>query len=171
VTIPSGTTLAFVLETTVSSDKSHVEDAVRARLATPVVVDGTTVLPADTPATGTVVAAQQSGRVKGRASVAFRFTHLQAGDVGYEIRTARIAREAEATKGQDAKKIGIGAGAGAVIGAIAGGKKGLAIGTAVGAGAGTGAVVATRGKEVQFALGATVKTTLQESLVVHVAAE
>ncbi|MES1255027.1 MAG: hypothetical protein ABUS56_05430, partial [Acidobacteriota bacterium] len=40
MTIPSGTALAFVLETAVSSDKSHVEDAVRARLAVPVVVDG-----------------------------------------------------------------------------------------------------------------------------------
>jgi hypothetical protein len=61
---------------------------------------------ADAQATGAVVGAQQPGRVKGCASVALRSTHLQAGDVGCEVRTARIAREAEAAKGQDESLVG-----------------------------------------------------------------
>ena len=39
---------------------------------------------------------------------------------------------------------------GAAIGAIAGGKKGAAVGAAVGGGGGTAAVLATKGKEVEY---------------------
>jgi hypothetical protein len=107
--------------------------------------------------------------VAGRASIAFRFDRLRSGDDTYDIHTARIAREAAATKGEDATKIGIGAGAGAVVGAIAGGKKGAAIGSIVGAGAGTGVVMATRGEEVRLGPGAKVKTTFVEPLTIAVA--
>jgi hypothetical protein len=62
-----------------------------------------------------------------------------------EISTNSISREAKATKGKDATKIGIGSGIGAAVGAIAGGGKGAAIGAAAGAGAGTGVVLATTG--------------------------
>jgi len=100
--------------------------------------------------------------------VAFWFDRLRSGDESYAIRTARIAREAKPTKGEDAKKIGFGAGAGAVIGAIAGGKKGAAIGAAVGGGAGSGVVLATRGQEVRLGRGLRLKTTLEEPLTVQV---
>ena len=168
VTVPAGTALALELQTGVASDKSRAEDAVRAKLTQPVVIDGTTVLPAGAIVNGSVLEAKQSGRVSGRASVSFRFDRLRSGDDTYDIHTARIAREAAATKGEDAKKIGIGAGAGAVVGAIAGGKKGLAIGSVVGAGAGTGVVLATRGEEVRLGPGAKVKTTFVEPITIAV---
>src|SRR5438128_7700305 len=126
-----------------------------------------TVIPAGAQAMGTVVEAQPSGRVKGRATVTISFNRVVVANTPYTIRTARIVREAEPTKGEDAKKVGIGAGAGAVIGAIAGGKKGAAIGTAVGAGAGTGAVLATKGKEVSLGAGATVRTTIEQAVKIH----
>jgi len=65
-------------------------------------------------------------------------------------------------------KIGAPAAGGAIIGAIAGGKKGALIGTAVGGGAGTGYVLATRGKEVQFAKGAPLTLKLSEPLTVRI---
>jgi outer membrane lipoprotein SlyB len=114
-----------------------------------------------------VVEASPAGKVKGRALIALRFNRVVVADTPYTIRTARISREAEATKGEDAKKVGIGAGAGAVIGAIAGGKKGAAIGTAVGAGAGGGAVLATKGKEVSLASGVTVRTTIDAPVKIN----
>ena len=169
VTIPAGTTLSLTLDTAVSSDASKVEDVVRAKLATAVVINGTTALPAGAEATGTVFDAQQSGRVKGRATLSFGFDLLRSGQETYTIASTRITREAEATKGEDATKIGIGAGAGALIGAIAGGKKGAAIGTAVGAGAGTGAVLATRGEEVSLPVGTAVEATLEQPLKIRVA--
>jgi hypothetical protein len=122
------------------------------------------VIPEGAPVTGTVVAAERSGKVKGRASLAIRFNRVTVANTPYTINTARIARQAEATKGEDATKIGIGAGAGAAIGAIAGGKKGAAIGAGVGGAAGTGAVLATRGREVAIPSGTTVHTTIQETV-------
>jgi hypothetical protein len=54
----------------------------------------------------------RSGRVKGRARVAYRFSSLRHDSERYDIKTATIAHEAEATKKKDATKIAIGAGAG-----------------------------------------------------------
>ena len=79
-----------------------------------------------------------------------------------------MAREAEATKKQDAAKIGGGAAGGAVIGAIVGGGSGAAKGAAIGGAAGTGVVVATRGKEVRLGPGAAVSVKLTEPLRVLV---
>jgi hypothetical protein len=162
--VPAGTELNLILETPVSSETSKPEQSVRARVAKPVIVSGMTVIPEGAPVTGTVVAAERSGKVKGRASLAIRFNRVTVANTPYTINTARIARQAEATKGEDATKIGIGAGAGAAIGAIAGGKKGAAIGAGVGGAAGTGAVLATRGKEVAIPSGTTVRTTIQETV-------
>ena len=168
VTIPASTALSVTLDTAVASDTSRVEDSVRGKLAKPIVIDGLTAIPAGAALNGSVTEAVRSGKVKGRASVAFRFNSITAGDEKHDISTARIARRAASTKGDDAKKVGIGAGAGAVIGALAGGGKGAAIGGAIGAGAGTGVVVATRGDEVEIPVGATVSTTLQQPLSVRV---
>jgi len=168
VTIPSGTMLNVTLESAVASDTSKVEDSVRGKLAKPIVIDGTTVAPAGSEITGTVLAAEASGKVKGLASIAFAFNHLMVRSEKLEIHTARISREAQPTKKEDAKKVGIGAGAGAVIGAIAGGGKGAAIGTAIGAGAGTGVVMATKGDEVRLGPGDAVSTRLQQDLKILV---
>jgi hypothetical protein len=171
VELPTGTALSLTLATSVASDTSRAEEPIRATLAKPVLVDGSVVLPTGSEVKGLVVSAEPSGRVKGRASIAIRFDRVSAWNDEYRIRTATIAREAEATKKEDATKIAIGAGAGAVVGAIAGGKKGAAIGTAVGGGAGTGVVMATRGKEVSLGTGATVTARLQEPITVRVPVE
>lgn len=168
VTIPSGTTLQVTLDTAVASDTSKVEDAVRGKLARAVVIDGTTAIPSGSEIAGTVTDAKPSGKVQGLASVAFRFDRLTVRNERHDIRTASVSRQAQSTKKEDAKKIGIGAGAGAVIGAIAGGGKGAAIGTAVGGGAGAGVVMATKGDEVRLAPGTAVSVTLQEPVKVLV---
>jgi hypothetical protein len=168
VTIPSGIALSIKLASTVASDKSKVEDPVRGSLTKPVVVNGATAVPAGSPVSGSVLEAKEAGRVKGLASIAIRFDRLSVENETHNIRTARIAREAKPTKGEDAKKVGIGAGAGALVGALAGGKKGALVGGAVGAGAGTGVVLATRGDEVRLPAGTVVTTTLQEPLTIQV---
>jgi hypothetical protein len=132
VTIPAGTELALDLTSAVASDTSKVEDTVRATLRQPIAVGGREVLPAGTEVVGTVTDADRSGRVKGRAHVSFRFDSLEHGGTRYDIQTQPISRQAEATKGEDATKIGIGAGAGAAIGALLGGGDGAAKGAAIG---------------------------------------
>jgi hypothetical protein len=170
VTLPAGTTLRLDLKSSVASDTSKVEDTVRAALRQAVVVDGHTVLPAGTELVGTVTDVARSGRVKGRARVAYRFSSLRHDSERYDINTAPIAHEAEATKKKDATKIAIGAGAGAALGAILGGGSGAAKGAAIGGGAGTGAVLATRGDEVRRGPGADVTTRLTAPLTVRVKA-
>jgi hypothetical protein len=157
--------MRLTLTTPIASDTSKVEDLVRATLAAPIVIDETTVVPAGTEVTGRVLEANESGRVKGRASVAFRFDRLVLRDETHDIRTARIAREAEASNRDDLKKGGIGAGVGAIVGGIVGGGKGAAIGAGAG---GAGAVLATKGEEVRLPAGTTVTTTLQQPLTVTI---
>jgi hypothetical protein len=168
VTVPAGTSLALELQSAVASDTSRVEDAVRARLRRALVVGGQEVLPAGTPVVGHVTNADDSGRVKGRATIAFRFTSLTHDGTRYDIQTSPISRRAEATKGEDATKIGIGAGAGAALGALLGGGDGAAKGAAIGGAAGTGAVLATKGKEVRLGPGADLATTLTAPVTLRI---
>ena len=127
-------------------------------------------IPAGTAVTGAVTSAERSGRVKGRARIALRFTSLQHGGSRYDIQTQPITRVAPATKAKDATKIGIGAGAGAAIGALLGGGSGAAKGAAIGGAGGTGVVLATRGKEVQLGSGTNLTTKLTAPLTVRVPA-
>ena len=168
VTIPSGTALRLELKSAVSSDASQVEDTIRASLRQAVAVDGKPVLPMGTELVGTVTDVARSGRVKGRARVAYRFSSLRHDSERYDIATAPISHQARATKGKDATKIGIGAGVGAAVGGLLGGGGGAVKGAAIGGAAGTGAVLATRGEEVRLGPGADVNTQLTAPLTVRV---
>jgi hypothetical protein len=168
ITVPAGTTLRLELQSAVGSDSSKVEDAVRASLRAPVSIDGQTVLPAGTEVVGAVTNVERSGRVRGRARVAYRFNQMTLDSERYDIQTSTVSHLAEATKGEDATKIGIGAGAGAAIGALLGGGDGAAKGAAIGGAGGTGVVLATRGKEVRLGPGADVSARLTAPLTVRV---
>ena len=168
VTIPAGTTLPLSLTSAVASDTSAIEDTVTAELTRTNTIDGWDVLPAGARLEGHVTGVEGSGRVKGRAMIAFRFTSLTTGGDQYDIQASPLSHLAPATKGEDATKIGIGAGAGAIIGGIVGGKDGAAKGAAVGGGAGTGVVLATKGQEMRLAPGADVSTPLTAPLTVRI---
>jgi len=165
VTVPAGTSLSVKLLSSLASNTSHVEDAVRGSIAKAVVIDGLTALPEGTPLSGTVVDASESGRVKGRASVGFKFDRMSIRSESQKIQTATVTREAAADKKSDVKKGGIGAGLGAVVGGVVGGGKGAAIGAVAG---GTGTVLATKGDEIEVPAGTIVSVLLQEPLTVSV---
>jgi len=169
VTIPEGTALRVRLDTTVASNTSRVEDQVHGHLVNAIVINGRTIVPANSRIVGTVIDADRSNRVKGRASLALRFNELtpRGDDETYRIRTTTWRRTAEATKGEDAVKIAAPAVGGAVIGALAGGKKGAAIGAGVGGGAGTAVVLSTRGKEVRLGRGSVLIVRLSQPLLVQ----
>ena len=170
VTLAAGTVLPLELQTAVGSDTSTVEDQVRATLRRTITAEGVEALPAGSVLLGHVTAADRAGRVKGRARIAFRFTKLDpAGDAErLSISTTTVSRMAEATKKQDAAKIGGGAVGGAIIGGILGGGDGAAKGAAVGGAAGTGVVLATRGKDVRLGSGADVSVKLTAPVTVRV---
>jgi hypothetical protein len=167
ITIPGNTVLHVTLNTPLASDTSRVEQRVNGTVASPVVVDGVTAIPSGSAVSGDVTSVKESGKVKGRAQLAFRFTRLSVGATTYDIDTKPLSYVAEATKKDDAVKVGVGAAAGAVVGAIAGGKKGAAIGSAVGAGAGTGVVLATDGKEIRLAEGRKLTVSLTNPLTIR----
>jgi hypothetical protein len=171
ITIPAGTPLSIVLDTSVGSDTSTVEEPVRAHLARTLLLDTQVVLPEGSPVTGVVTAATRSGKVKGVARVAIRFDTIAPIGVGesYTILTGAVSRTAASTKEKDALEIGGPAAGGALIGALIGGKKGALIGTAVGGGAGTAVVLSTSGKEIHMAKGASLTLRLLQPLTVRVA--
>ena len=170
VTLPAGTVLPVELQTAVGSDTSRIEDAVRATLRRAVTVAGVQALPAGTSVLGQVTAVERSARVKGRARIAMRFTRVDPPGESERltIQSAPIAREAEATRKQDAAKIGGGAAGGAILGGMLGGGDGAVKGAAIGGAAGTGVVLSTRGKEVRLGPGADLAVRLTAPLTVRV---
>jgi hypothetical protein len=168
VTLPAGTDLTLELTSPVSSATANPEDPVTATLQNAVVVEGVDVLPAGSTARGEVTAVERAGKVKGRARLALRFHTINAGGETYRI-AAPFDIVAPATKGEDARKIGLPAAGGAVVGGILGGKKGAAIGAVIGGGAGTAHVLMTPGEEVTLKQGMTLNVSLTSPIDVKVA--
>lgn len=144
VEIPAGTRLEVVLDRQLSTRTNNVGDSFPVSLTRAVDIDGQTILAEGTRLTGEITVLEKPGRASGIAQM----TLVLKSAGGVPINTSPLTFEGEATKGQDAAKIGIGAGIGAAVGALFGGKKGAAKGTAVGAGGGTGVVLTTRGQDL-----------------------
>lgn len=171
VSAPAGTELALELITPLSTETAQVESPVSARLRRSVVVDGLTVFPAGTVFHGSVTEAERAGRVRGRSHLAFRFTEVEVDGQRDSARTNPVSFEGEATKSEDATKVGVGAGVGAAIGGLLGGGSGAAKGAAIGGAAGAGTVLATRGRDVVLPAGSDVNTTLSSPFEVRVELE
>jgi hypothetical protein len=170
MTIPAGTSLPVTLDTSVGSDISRVEQPVHGHLSRSVYVNGTAAIPAGSAVSGYITSARRSGKVKGRAYVAMRFSSLtrRGESENYRIQTRNVGRLAPATKEKDAVKVGAPALGGALVGGLVGGGKGAAIGAAAGGGAGTAVVLNTRGEEVRIGRGQTVLVRLTQPLRVRV---
>jgi hypothetical protein len=147
VTVPEGSRVVVRLVNTLSTNRNRPGDTFEATLEEPLHVDGWLVAPKGSRVEGRVLESTPAGRVKGVAELSFDLVQLTTADGRQvDIRTAPFGQAADASHGDDMKKVGWGAGIGAIIGAIAGGGKGAAIGAGAGAGAGAGTVLATRGK-------------------------
>jgi hypothetical protein len=166
-TLPEGTKLSVELITPVHTASSRVEDEVEATLHAPVLLDGIEVLPAGSRVNGMVTSVVPAGKVKGRASLALKFTDLLAREDSYPIQ-ARFGMTAPSTKKEDAMKIGVPAAGGAIIGAIIGGGKGAAIGATIGGGGGTAAVLMTPGKDITLSSGTRIAVALDRPIDVKV---
>ena len=147
MTIPAGLLLSVRIDNTLSTSRNRTDDAFFASLDEKLIVDGLIIADKGARLQGRIVESQKAGRVKGVARLACELTHLDTDDgqrVG--IRTSTFTLEGPRTRGEDLKKVAMGAGAGAILGAIFGGGKGAAIGAASGAGAGAGTAAARRGE-------------------------
>jgi hypothetical protein len=93
VVVPGGTSFDVTLETPLASNRSRIEDPVRARVAADVVVRGRLAIPAGTEVSGTVLQATAAGRANGRAALALRFLQLRLRDTAVRFQTDRITRD------------------------------------------------------------------------------
>lgn len=166
ITIPAETELIVEIARTISAAESSADDPFTGILASPVEVDGTTVLPAGTPVAGRVVSARESGRVQGVASIELTLATVEVGGQTYNVSSAPFVAQAETERTEDAQRIGVGAGLGALVGAIAGGGDGAAIGAAIGGGAGTAVVLTDRGDDVVLPAETAIRFLLDEAVTV-----
>ena len=146
--VPAGTTLTVRLGESLGSKISSTGQSFSATLASPVTVDGNTVIPAGALARGTVVDAKPLGRFKGGAILELRLNSITVNGSEQRIKTSAVTRTLKGKGKRTAVLAGGGTALGAIIGGLAGGGKGAAIGAAAGAGAGTGGAAFTGNKEI-----------------------
>jgi len=148
VVVPSGTTLTVRLGETLGSKTSSPGQSFTATVAEAVAVDGNTVIPAGSPARGTVVDAKPLGRFKGGASLEIRLTSVTVNGTAQPIETSAVSRTEKGKGKRTAVLAGGGTALGAIVGGLAGGGKGAAIGALAGAGAGGTGAAFTGNKDI-----------------------
>jgi hypothetical protein len=166
VTVPAETVIGVQLETTVSSERSRVEDRVEGRVTRDVTVGDQIAIPAGARLIGSVTTVERGGKFRERARVAVRFHTAVLGDgTRAPITTSAIMREGASPAKETAAKVGGSAVGGAIVGAILGGAKGAVLGGTAGAGAGTAIVAAGDRNHATLAAGTQVSVRLMSELV------
>jgi hypothetical protein len=161
--------IGLQLESTISSERARVEDAVAARVTRDVRVGDRVVIPAGARAFGQVTLVERGGKLKERARLGVRFTSIVLADgTRLPIQTETVFREGDPPGGESAAKIGGGAIGGAILGGILGGAKGAAIGGSIGAGAGSAAVMIGGRNPATLSAGTPLTVRLEDPVVVTV---
>ena len=166
IVIPAGKVLTVTVDQDISTKTNSSGDVFAASLAEPVTVDGQTVIPSGTHATGTIVQAQAAGHLKGGAILALTLDSISLSGQKYSLETTEFE---EAGKGRG-KRTAIGGGGaafGAIVGALAGGGKGAAIGALAGGGAGTAGAAYTGKRDITIPAETRLHFKLKDSLTIN----
>lgn len=166
VVVPAGTTITVRLGEAVGSKISSPGQSFSATVATPVTVDGNTVIPDGAQATGTVVDAKPLGRFKGGAVLQIKLTSVTVNGSAREVQTSAMTRSIQGKGKRTAVLTGGGAAAGALIGGLIGGGKGAAIGAVSGAGAGGAGSAFTGNKDIVLPAESAISFKLEQPLEV-----
>jgi hypothetical protein len=130
-----------------TSQRNQPGDSFTATLDKELEVDGFVIAERGARVEGRVIKSDPSGRIQGVSALQVELVRLYLSDGQIvNVRTDPFERRSEASRREDAEKVGAGAAIGAVIGGVAGGGKGAAIGAGVGVAAGAGGAIATRNK-------------------------
>jgi hypothetical protein len=171
VTIPAGSALAVALDTKLRTDSNAVGDRVVATLASAIMADGKTAIPAGSKLYGQVTALEEPGRTKGKAHLTLEFDQVVTPDgQTFAVVTAPLSFEGEKDKMSDETKVGAGGAIGGAIGALTSKNKGKGalIGAAVGAAAGGAVALATKGNQIELAPGHQLSVEVTEATAVEV---
>ena len=148
VSLPAGTDIRVRLDQDLGSKISRSGDTFTATVASPIVVNGHTVVPQDARAEGLVVYAKPLGRFAGNAELQLRLERVRTRWGSYPVQTSSITNVERGKGRRTAILAGGGAGLGALIGGLAGGGKGALIGALAGGGAGTAGSAFTGNKQI-----------------------
>lgn len=160
VTVPAGTQLAIELVAPLSSKTASVGNAVEARLAEDLRVDGRRVAKAGASVRGSVTEVVSGSRKIGaRPLLRVEFTQLALADGTTAAISASALHEGPSERGRDTAKIVGGTAAGAIVGHQVDDDKGRVIGGILGGAAGAVAAHKT-GTEAELAAGARLSAAL-----------
>lgn len=162
-TIAAGTPISVRTMDAVDTKNTKTENEFEATLVSGLTVDGHTLAKPGATVIGTVVNADQGGKVKGKASLTLALSRVLLASGRYlNIRTNTLKQEAKSGTKKNVVRTGLLAGGGAAIGAIAGGGKGAAIGAAIGGGAGVATNLATRGPAAEIPAGSVLNFAMSQ---------
>jgi len=166
IVIPAGKVLTVTVDQDISTKTNSSGDRFLASLAEPVRVDGETVVPAGTRASGTVVEAQAAGHLKGGAILALTLDSITLGGQKFPLETSEFEDAGKGRGKRTAVGGGGGAAFGAIVGALAGGGKGAAIGALAGGGAGTAGAAYTGKRDITIPAETRLHFKLKDSITI-----
>ncbi len=150
--LQSGTKIRLRMETEINSKVSGIGDTFITRIAKPVVVRETIVLPTGTIIEGRVTKVERpaTGGQSGKMEVVFE-TLLFADGIKRSIEGDLVVQlKAESIQKSNILTIFGGAAVGAIFGAVSKTENGALIGSGIGAGAGTGIALLRKGRNVRI---------------------
>ena len=156
--VPAGTRLVIRMVDSIDSRRHSAGHKFRGQLEGALVTEGVTVAPRGTFVYGTITAAQSSGRMAGKATLAMEFTDIMIDDQLYPFATEGLA----AQSGGEGKRTVARTARAAVIGGLIDGSSGARTGAKVGA----GVSLLTSGESLNVQSGTLLETTLRVPLQV-----
>jgi len=168
-TVATGAALTVALGQELTTKDMPNGTPFTAQTKEPVVVDGTTVIPAGSTIHGVVTQSEKAPRLGGSSHMTVSFASIElANGESYAIQAQPVQFEGKSSTKGDIEKVVGGAVGGGVLGGVLGGKKGAAKGAAAGTIAGGVWAAATRGTDLYVTPGTEIKVTLSQDLKIPV---
>jgi len=164
--LAAGTSVTVRLSSPVGSKLSSSGQTFRGTLAHAIVINGRTIVPADTEFSGKVIEAVPAGRLSGGASLRIALTSFTLNGSEHQIRTTSVERVSQGKGKRTLEMTGGGAAVGALVGALLHGGKGAALGAAAGAGGGAAGSAFTGNRDIIMPAQSSVTFKLVEPLTI-----